>query len=75
VQRRRDRLQAALGLRLRQLREERDWTQEVFAEKADIDRSYVAGIEAGLRNPSFKLLAKMAAGLGMTVSDFLKTVR
>jgi transcriptional regulator with XRE-family HTH domain len=62
-------------LRLRQLREERGWTQEVFAEKADIDRSYVAGVEAGLRNPSIKAVAKMAAGFGMTVSDFLKTVR
>ena len=49
---------------MRQLREAKGWTQEILAEKANIDRSYVAGIEAGLRNPSFKALAKIARAGG-----------
>ena len=52
VAKRKDPLLAALGWRVRQLREARRWTQETLAERADLDRSYVAGIEAGLRNPS-----------------------
>ena len=71
---RRDRLLLALGRRMHKLREVNGWTQEVLAERADIDRSYVAGIEAGLRNPSVKALAKIARGFGLTLSAFLETV-
>jgi transcriptional regulator with XRE-family HTH domain len=74
VGRRRDPLLLALGRRLRQLRESKLWTQETFAERANIDRSYVAGIEAGLRNPSLKALNKIARGFGLTLSELLDTV-
>ena len=50
------------------------WTQEVLAEKADLDRSYIAGIEAGIRNPSVKAVAKLARGLGVTLSGLFDTV-
>jgi transcriptional regulator with XRE-family HTH domain len=59
---------------VKQLREEKGWTQEGLAERSGLDRSYVAGIESGLRNPSIKALAKLAKGLGATLSDFLDTV-
>jgi transcriptional regulator with XRE-family HTH domain len=64
----------SLGARVRQLREGRGWTQEVLAERCGLDRSYVAGIEAGLRNPSIKALGKIARGLGTTPSGFFDTV-
>jgi transcriptional regulator with XRE-family HTH domain len=59
---------------MRQLREAKGWTQEVLAERSGLDRSYVAGIEAGLRNPSIKALGKIARGLGTTLSGFFDTV-
>lgn len=65
---------AALGSQVRQLREAKRWTQEVLAEQAGLDRSYVAGIEAGLRNPSVKAVAKVAHGLGVSLSDLFQTV-
>jgi transcriptional regulator with XRE-family HTH domain len=71
---RRDPLLRALGRRLHQLREARGWTQELLAERADVDRSYVAGIEAGLRNPSVKALAKIACGFGINLSELFETV-
>jgi transcriptional regulator with XRE-family HTH domain len=74
VARRRDPLLLALGRRMRQLRESKVWTQETLAEHANIDRSYVAGIEAGLRNPSLKALNKIARGFGLTLSALLDTV-
>jgi len=46
----------------------------MLAERADLDRSYVAGIEAGLRNPSVKAVAKIARGLGMSLADLFQTV-
>jgi transcriptional regulator with XRE-family HTH domain len=75
VARRRDPLLSALGRRIRQLRDAKGWTQETLAEHADLDRSYVAGLEAGLRNPSLKALAKIARGLGSNLSSFFETIR
>jgi transcriptional regulator with XRE-family HTH domain len=66
---RRDPLLRALGARVRQLREGKGWTQESLADRAGLDRSYIAGIEAGLRNPSIKALARIAKGLGVTVAE------
>lgn len=63
-----------VGGRVRQCREKRQWTQEDLAERAELDRSYIAGIEAGLRNPSIKAIAKISRGLGLTLSALLETV-
>ena len=71
---RRDRLLQALGARVKGLREAKSWTQEVLAERADLDRSYIAGIEAGLRNPSVQAAAKLARGLGVTLSELFESV-
>ena len=71
---RKDPILRSVGARVRQCREKRDWTQEDLAERAELDRSYIAGIEAGLRNPSIKAVAKIARGLGLTLSELLQTV-
>ena len=71
---RRDPLLLSLGNRVRQLRDAKGWTQEVMAERAALDRSYIAGIEAGLRNPSIKAVGKVARGLGVTLSELFDRV-
>ncbi len=71
---RKDPLLRGLGWRVRQLRESKGWTQEILAGRAGLDRSYVAGIEAGLRNPSTRALAKLARALGVTLSGLLDGV-
>ena len=53
----------ALGRRIRQLRNARGWSQERLAEHASLDRSYIAGIEVGARNPSLKALDRLAVAL------------
>ena len=59
----------ALGRRIRKLRQTRGWSQERLAEHAGLDRSYIAGIEVGARNPSLKALEKLAAALSVTISE------
>ena len=71
---RKDRLLRGLGWRVRQLRKSKGWTQEILAGRAGLDRSYVAGIEAGLRNPSTRALAKLARALGVTLSGLFDGV-
>jgi transcriptional regulator with XRE-family HTH domain len=72
---RKDPLLRGFGWRVRQLREAKGWTQETLAERSTLDRSYIAGIEAGLRNPSIKAVAKVARGLGISLSELLEQVR
>ncbi len=52
-----------LGKRIRALRLRTGLSQEKFAARAGLDRTYYAGIERGERNPSVKQLAKIAVAL------------
>ena len=69
---RKDPVLRTLGWRIRQLREAQRLTQEGLAERADLDRSYIAGIEAGLRNPTVKVLSKISTGLGTTLATLFE---
>lgn len=60
---------AAYGAAIRELRAERGISQEALAHAADLDRTYVSGIERGLRNPSLTNLLKLADALGVKVSE------
>jgi transcriptional regulator with XRE-family HTH domain len=62
----------ALGRRVRELRDAKGWSQERLAEAAYLDRSYVAGIERGLRNPSVRSLVKIAGALKVSVQDLFQ---
>ena len=57
-----------LGAHVRALREQRNLSQEEFADICDIDRSYMSGIERGIRNITVVHLAKLAKGLGIPIS-------
>lgn len=60
------------GDRVRQLRREREWTQERLAETAALDRSYLADIEAGRRNPTLDVIHRLAEGLQVEAADLFK---
>ena len=51
------------GLRIKHLREIKDWTQEYLAEKMDISTNYLSSIERGKENPTFDLLVKLSEAL------------
>ena len=61
-----------LGLRVRNLRRDRCWTQVDLAELLGIDRSYLSEIETGKKDPSLTILKTMADGFGMDLGRFLK---
>jgi transcriptional regulator with XRE-family HTH domain len=70
----RDPILASFGLRLRRCREARGLTQERLAEKADLDQTYISGIERGLRNPGIKNVARLAKALGMRTAKLVEGV-
>jgi transcriptional regulator with XRE-family HTH domain len=58
-----------LGKNVRSAREKSELTQEKLAEIAELDPTYLSGIERGLRNPGIKNVAKIAKALGITISE------
>lgn len=71
-QRRSETVATLLGRRVRDLRAARGWTQERLAEEVDLDRSYVAGIEVGGRNPSLKALARFADAFRISLTELFR---
>lgn len=64
----------ALAKAVRLLREKAGISQEELADRAEIDRTYISGIERGVRNPSLIVLCKVADGLGMTFGMLAKNI-
>jgi transcriptional regulator with XRE-family HTH domain len=62
---------AAFGLAVRQLREDRQLSQEELGYEADVHRNYVGGVERGELNASLASIVKLAKGLGVTPSELL----
>ena len=61
-----------LGDRIRELRAETGLSQEKFALKIDMDRTYFSSVEAGKRNVSIINIKKIADGLGVSLSELFE---
>lgn len=61
-----------VGANVRRLRVERKLTQEQLAHDADIDLTYLGGIERGRRNPSVDVLGRIAVALGVGPATLLE---
>lgn len=60
-----------LGLRVKELRISKGYSQEKLAELADLDRTYIPGIESGKRNVSIVVVEKIAKAFNITISELL----
>ena len=60
-----------LGKNVRRLRQQKKLTQEQLAFEAEIDLTYVGGIERGKRNPSLLVMASIAKALGVHLTKLL----
>ena len=61
-----------VGQRIKDLRSNLGLSQEKLALKADLDRTYIAGVENGKRNLSLKSLEKILLALEVSFGDFFK---
>jgi transcriptional regulator with XRE-family HTH domain len=63
----------AVGLAVRRARYQRGCSQEELAELADVDRTYISGLERGLRNPALSTLRRLAEALDLRLSRLFLT--
>ena len=63
-----------LGKRIRSLRKQRGWSQEEFAHRSGLNRSYMSDIEGGKSDISLSRLRKVAHGLGITIAELFSDV-
>lgn len=64
----------ALGMLIRQQRVAVGISQEELGLRCDLDRTYISGLERGVRNPSLTALVTLAHGLNITVSKLLENL-
>ncbi len=57
------------GERIRSLRKERGLSQEALAELSGLDRTYVSGIERGIRNVALRNIEALAKALRVSLAD------
>ena len=69
-----DRTLAAFGRNIARIRTGKGVSQDALAEKADLDRTYVSGIERGIRNPGIRTVLRIAKALEVSVADLCKGV-
>ena len=63
-----------VGNRIRELRSQTGLSQEKFALKIGMDRTYFASVELGKRNIALKNIEKIANGLGITLSELFEGI-
>lgn len=63
------RINAALGLAVRELRARSGMSQESLARAAELHPTYLSGIERGVRNPTWRTIKRVCDALGVRVSE------
>jgi transcriptional regulator with XRE-family HTH domain len=70
----RDKTLTEFGRNVSRLRSDAGLSQDKLAEKADLDRTYLSGIERGVRNPGIKIVIRLARALEVSLDKLCKGV-
>ncbi|MCC8421119.1 MULTISPECIES: cell morphology transcriptional regulator XreR1 [Photorhabdus] len=62
-------IKSIFGQRVRYIRVTSGMSQEAFADKCGLDRTYISGIERGVRNPTLEVINVIANGLQIELKD------
>ncbi len=67
-------VQQRVGINVRKFRKERGLSQEALAFECGLHRTYISGVERGIRNPTVVVLEKIATALQVPASRLLEDV-
>lgn len=62
-------IQHLLGANIRRVREAMGWSQDKLSEISGLHRTYISGIERGVRNPTISIVQQVALALGVSIAD------
>ncbi len=62
----------SFGARIKVLRLEKEWSQELLAEKTGFHRTYIGMVERGERNLSLKNIEIFANSFNLSIPELLK---
>ncbi len=62
-------IRTRFGARIRQLRNDRGWSQEELADRAGLHRTYIGSVERGEQNLSLVNIERLAATLGISLAE------
>jgi ribosome-binding protein aMBF1 (putative translation factor) len=65
-------IQVIFGEKVRTIRETNGWSQEDLADYSGLHRTYISGIERGVRNPTINIVSRIASGLGVEVAHLFE---
>ena len=61
-----------VGRNIQRLRREKSWSQEQLSFETNLHRTYISGVERGVRNPTITVIEKIAIALGVPASAILE---
>lgn len=64
-----------LGMRIRYLRNSKHMSQEDLALEAGINKNYLSDLERGMRNPTIKVMEKIAIALEINLEELVKGIQ
>ena len=64
-----------LGMRIRYLREQRKMTLEDLSFESNVNKNYLSDLERGNRNPTVKILERIALALDISLETLFKGIR
>ena len=64
----------AVAAAIKKIRKSRSMSQELLAENAGLDRTYISGIERGVRNITLDSLEQIINALDVDIKEFLTLV-
>jgi transcriptional regulator with XRE-family HTH domain len=65
-------IKQTFGEKVKILRIKRGWSQEKLALNAELDRTYIPGIEKGKRNVSITVIQKLAEAFNIEITELFK---
>ena len=64
-----------LGMRIRYLREQKKMTLEDLSFESNVNKNYLSDLERGNRNPTVKILERIALALEISLETLFKGIR
>ncbi len=65
-------LQNVFGANVRRIREAKGWSQDLLSEVSGLHRTYISGIERGVRNPTISIIERISDALDVPPPELLK---